>query len=160
MQEQQLRYLQLLSEQYPTIQSTSNAIINLSAQLQLPKGTEHFLSDMHGEYEAFQHVLRNGAGSIRRRIEELFANSLSRQEQQNLATLIYYPEQKTALLLQSAPDPDEWSRLTLLRLIKLARLQTSKYQRTTVRSYLPSHVAPILEDLLYEQESMDNKAAY
>lgn len=160
MNAQQIRYLQLLAEQYPSIQATSNAVISLSAELQLPKATEHFLSDIHGEYEAFQHVLRNGAGSIRRRIGELFANSLSKKEQRNLATLIYYPERKSALMLQTAADPDEWSRLTLLRLIKLARLQTSKYQRETVRSFLSLQIATILEDLLYEQENMENKSAY
>jgi len=95
MQHDQIHYLRLLSEQYPSIQAASSAIVKLSAQLQLPKGTEHFLSDVHGEHEAFAHVIRNGAGSIWRKIDEMFANTLPKQEQRNLATLeYYYPEEK------------------------------------------------------------------
>jgi len=160
VQEHEIRYLRLLAEQYPSIQSASNAIVTLSAQLQLPKGTEHFLSDVHGEHEAFAHVIRNGAGSIWRKIEEMFANSLSKCEQRNLATLIYYPEEKSTLLLQCAPDPEEWSRLTIVRLIRLCRVLTSKYRRETIRQFLPEQVAPIIEELLDEQEKIDNKAAY
>jgi len=160
MQENQLRYLKILSEQYPSIQAASNAIINLSAQIELPKGTEHFLSDLHGEYEAFQHVIKNGAGSIWLKIQEMFANSLSKEEQRNLATLIYYPEQKTPLMLQTVPDQAEWCRLTLVRLIKLCRLLTSKYQRKTVRQFLPEQSAAIIEELLYERENIENKAEY
>ncbi len=158
--ESELRYLRLLSEQYPSIQAASNAIVNLSAQLQLPKGTDHFLSDVHGEHEAFQHVVRNGAGSIWRKIEEMFANALTKREQRNLATLIYYPEEKAPLMLQSVPNPEEWSRITLVRLIKLCRVLTSKYRRETVRQFLPGHVAPLIEELLDEQEAIDNKAEY
>lgn len=160
MQENQLRYLKLLSEQYPSIQAASNAIIQLSAELELPKGTEHFLSDIHGEYEAFQHVIKNGAGSIWRKVNEMFSNTMSKQERRNLATLIYYPEQKVTLMLQTVPDRAEWCRLTLIRLIQLCRLLTSKYQRTTVRTFLPEHVAPIVEDLLYERETIENKTEY
>ena len=97
MQTHPLKYLQLLSEKYPSIQAASTAIINFSALLQLPKGTEHFLSDIHGEHEAFQHVVRNGAGSILRKIDEMFSNSMSKSERRNLATLIYYPELKSLL---------------------------------------------------------------
>ena len=160
MQQDQIRYLRLLSEQYPSIQGASNAIIKLSAQLQLPKGTEHFLSDVHGEHEAFAHVIRNGAGSIWRKIDEMFANTLPKKEQRNLATLIYYPEEKSTLMLQSASDPAEWSRLTLVRLIRLCRVLSSKYRRETVRQFLPEQAAPIIEELLDEQESIENKTAY
>ena len=160
MQKDQMCYLNLLSGQYPTIQAASNAIINLSAQLELPKGTEHFLSDLHGEYEAFQHVIKNGAGSIWLKVEEMFADTLPKQEQRNLATLIYYPEQKSSLMMQMVPDQDEWCRLTLLRLIKLCRLLTSKYQRTKVLMYVPEDVAPIIEELLYERETIANKSEY
>jgi len=160
MQDNQLRYLKILSEQYPSIQAASNAIINLSAQLELPKGTEHFLSDLHGEYEAFQHVIKNGAGSIWLKIQEMFANTLTKEEQRNLATLIYYPAQKTPMMLQSVPDQAEWCRLTLVRLIKLCRVLTSKYQRTTVKMFLPEQAAPIIEELLYEREHIENKAEY
>jgi len=160
MKENQIRYLKILSEQYPSMQEASNAIINLSAQIQLPKGTEHFLSDLHGEYEAFQHVIKNGAGSIWLKIQEMFDDTLSKEEQRNLATLIYYPAQKTPMMLQTVPDQAEWCRLTLLRLIKLCRLLTSKYQRTTVRMFLPEQAAPIIEELLYEREEIENKAEY
>lgn len=160
MRKNGLSYLKLLSGQYPSIQAASNAIIRLSAQLELPKGTEHFLSDVHGEYEAFQHVIKNGAGSIWLKIEEMFADTLSKQEQRNLATLIYYPEQKTPLMLQSVADQGEWCRLTLVRLIKLCRVLTSKYRRTIVRSFLPADLAPIIEELLYEGECIENKSMY
>lgn len=160
MRKNGLPYLKLLSRQYPSIQAASNAIISLSAQLELPKGTEHFLSDVHGEYEAFQHVIKNGAGSIWLKIKEMFGDSLSKQEQRNLATLIYYPEEKTPLMLQTVADQAEWCRLTLVRLIKLCRLLTSKYRRATVRSFLPEDLAPIIEELLYEGENIENKSVY
>jgi len=160
MQTPSLKYLNLLSEKYPSIQAASTAIINLTAQLQLPKGTEHFLSDIHGENEAFQHVVRNGAGSIWRKIDEMFGNSLSKSERRNLATLIYYPELKTPLMLQSVPDQNEWSRLTLVRLVKFCRRLSAKYRRETVRNLLPKHVAETIEELLYDQEGVEHKAAY
>lgn len=160
MQKNPLKYLQLLSEKYPSIQAASTAIINLSALLQLPKGTEHFLSDIHGENEAFQHVIRNGAGSILRKIDEMFSNSMSKSERRNLATLIYYPELKAPMMLRSVPDRDEWSRLTLVRLVKFCRRLSSKYRRETVRNFLPKHVCETIEELLYDQEGVEHKAAY
>ena len=160
MQKHSLKYLQLLSEKYPTIQSASTAIINFSAQIQLPKGTEHFLSDVHGEHEAFAHVVRNGAGSIVRKIDEMFGNSMSKGERRKMATLIYYPELKTPLMLQSVPDKDEWSRLTLVRLVKFTRRLSAKYRRDTVRRLLPESVAETIEELLYDQEGVEHKAAY
>jgi len=160
MQMTTLKYLNLLSEKYPSIQAASTAVINLSSQLQLPKGTEHFLSDIHGENEAFQHVVRNGAGSIWRKIDEMFGNSLSKSERRNLATLIYYPELKTPMMLQSVPDQNEWSRLTLVRLVKFSRRLSAKYRRETVRNLLPKHVAETIEELLYDQEGVEHKAAY
>jgi fructose-1,6-bisphosphatase-3 len=160
MQKNPLKYLQLLSEKYPSIETASTAIINLSALLQLPKGTEHFLSDIHGENEAFQHVIRNGAGSILRKIDEMFSNSMSKSERRNLATLIYYPELKAPLMLRSVPDRDEWSRLTLVRLVKFCRRLSSKYRRETVRNFLPKHVCETIEELLYDQEGVEHKAAY
>ena len=160
IQTHSVKYLKLLSEKYPSIQAASTAIINFTAQLQLPKGTEHFLSDIHGENEAFQHVVRNGAGSIWRKIDEMFGNTLSKSERRNLATLIYYPELKTPLMLQSVPDKDEWSRLTLVRLVKFCRRLSSKYQRGAVRNLLPKHVAETIEELLYDQEGVEHKAAY
>ena len=160
VKDSELRYLRLLAEQYPSIREASNAIIQLSSQLQLPKGTEHFLSDIHGENEAFEHVIRNGAGSIWRKIQELFADSMTKKEQRILATLVYYPEEKIPLMLKSVADPPEWSRLTLVRLIKLCRIVKSKYQRETVRGFLPQHVAPLIEELIDEQEQVEDKADY
>ena len=160
MQTHPLKYLQLLSEKYPSIQAASTAIINFSALLQLPKGTEHFLSDIHGEHEAFQHVVRNGAGSILRKIDEMFSNSMSKSERRNLATLIYYPELKAPLMLSSVPDKDEWSRLTLVRLVKFSRRLSSKYRREAIRKFLPEAVSETIEELLYDQEGVEHKAAY
>ena len=160
MQNHSQKYLQLLSEKYPSIQAASTAIINLSAQIQLPKGVEHFLSDVHGEHEAFAHVVRNGAGSIVRKIDEMFGNTMSKGERRKLATLIYYPELKTPLMLQSVPDKDEWSRLTLVRLVKFTRRLSAKYRRDTVRRLLPASVAETIEELLYDQEGVEHKAAY
>ena len=108
------KYLNLLAEKYPSIQAASTAIINLTALLQLPKGTEHFLSDVHGEHEAFEHVIRNGAGSIWRKIDAMFGDAMTKPERRNLATLIYYPELKAPMMLRSVADKDEWSRLTAI----------------------------------------------
>ena len=160
MQKYSLNYLQLLSEKYPSMQAASTAVINLSSELQLPKGTEHFLSDVHGEHESFQHIVSNGAGSIWRKIEEMFANSMSRPERRNLATLIYYPEDKMPLMLQSVSDKEEWCRLTLVRLVKFCRTLSAKYRREAVRKLLPSDVAETIEELLYDQEGVEHKQAY
>lgn len=153
-------YLELLAQQYSTIQEASTEIINLTARLQLPKGTEHFVSDIHGEYEAFHHVLKNGSGSIRRRIDEIFAYDLPEQEKYNLETLIYYPEQKLPQLLATTNNQSAWFRIILFRLIKLCRSLASKYTRAYVRAALPDDFATIIEELLHEQEGIDNKHEY
>ncbi|GIK41056.1 MAG: fructose-1,6-bisphosphatase class 3 [Chloroflexota bacterium] len=158
--EKELPYLKLLARQYPTIQAAATEIINLNAILNLPKGTEHFVTDIHGEFEAFLHVLRNGSGSIKRKIEETFADALPAQEKRSLATLIYYPEQKIPLTLKIVENEDEWCRLTLFRLIKMCRVVSSKYTRSKVRKALPPAFAYIIEELLHEQESVDNKLEY
>jgi len=155
-----LKYLQLLSEKYPSIQAASTAIINLSAKQQLPKATEHFLSDIHGEHEAFQHVLRNGAGSIWRKLQETFANERSKADRRSLATLIFYPEQKLPLLLQSVSDKDEWYRMTLVRLVKFCRTMSIKYRRDAIRHLLPTGLAEIIEELLYDHDDAEHKDAY
>lgn len=155
-----LTYLKLLARQYPSIQAASNEIINLTANLNLPKGTEHFLTDIHGEYEAFVHVLKNGSGSIKRKIDDIFANTLSQRTKRELATLIYYPEQKIPLILKKVDDPEEWYRITLFRLIRVCRVVASKYPRARVREGLPAEFAYIIEELLHEQEQDDNKLAY
>ena len=153
-------YLELLAQQYPTIQAASTEIINLTARMQLPKGTEHFVSDVHGEYEAFHHVLKNGSGSIMRRINELFIYEMTEQEKCDLATLIYYPEQKLSQLLANVEDQAAWYRITLFRLIKLCRALSSKYTRADVRAALPSDFGMILEEMLHEQEGINNKHEY
>ncbi|MFH5831176.1 fructose-1,6-bisphosphatase [Halalkalibaculum sp. DA3122] len=158
--ESQMRYLKLLSRQYPSIEAASTEIINLSAILELPKGTEHFISDIHGEYESFLHVLRNGSGSIKRRIDEIFEYSLNEQEKQNLATLIYYPEEKMAIILKKISNPKQWYRKTLFQLIKLCRVYSSKYTRNKVRKALPKDFSYIIEELLHEQESIKNREQY
>jgi fructose-1,6-bisphosphatase-3 len=158
--QEDLRYLELLAKQYPSIQAASTEIINLSALLNLPKGTEHFLSDIHGESEAFLHVLKNGSGSIKRKIDELFTDNLTEKERRNLATLIYYPEQKLPLILNTVENEAEWYRTTFFRLIQLCRVISSKYSRAEVRSALPDNFAAIIEELLHEQEGIENKYEY
>ncbi len=153
-------YLELLAKHYPTIQAASTEIINLTARLQLPKGTEHFVSDIHGEHEAFHHVLKNGSGSIMRRINELFIYEMTEQEKCDLATLIYYPDRKLTALLANTTDSAAWLRITLFRLVKLCRALASKYTRAEVRAALPAGFALIIEELLHEQEGIDNKHNY
>ncbi|TVR31038.1 MAG: fructose-1,6-bisphosphatase [Balneolaceae bacterium] len=158
--EERKRYLELLAEQFPSIRAASTEIINLSAILELPKGTEHFISDIHGEYEPFLHVLKNGSGSIKRKIEEIFQDTMLDQEKRNLATLIYYPEKKIPLILQKVDNPAEWYRVTLFHLIKLCRVISSKYTRNKVRKALPPDFAYIIEELLHEQEGQTNRQEY
>ncbi|MCA9973842.1 MAG: fructose-1,6-bisphosphatase [Anaerolineales bacterium] len=155
-----LPYLRLLAKQFPTIQAASTEIINLNANLQLPKGTEHFLSDIHGEYEAFAHVLKNGSGSIRRKIDENFGNQLTAEEREQLAALIYYPEEVLAQRPSIEPNPAEWYRIALFRLIRLCRVVSSKYTRAGVRAALPDDFAYVIEELLHEQEGIQNRQAY
>lgn len=157
-----LHYLHLLARQYPTIQQASTEIINLSAILQLPKGTEHFLSDIHGEHEAFLHVLKNGSGSLRRKIEEIFSDSLLDREKRNLAMLIYYPDEVLSrVLAELAPEEvADWYRITLFRLVRVCRVVSSKYTRSKVRKALPPEFAYVIEELLHEQESLENKHEY
>lgn len=153
------QYFKLLSRQFPTIQAASTEIIHLKAMMDLPKGTEHFLSDIHGEYEAFLHVLKNGSGSIQRKIEDIFQDTLSESEKQQLATLIYYPEQKISLLNATRLD-EPWYRDTLNRLIKICRTVASKYTRAQIREALPEGFAEIISELLFEQEDNPNRVDY
>ena len=155
-----LAYLELLAKQYPSIQSAATEIVALEAGLNLPKETEHFLSDLHGEYEAFLHLLKSSSGSLRRRIDELFREELTDQEQRSLAALIYYPEQKLPLILQEVEDQGNWYRHTLPILIKLGRSVASKYTRTYVRSLLPAGFADIIDNLLSPQEEPDREMYY
>jgi fructose-1,6-bisphosphatase-3 len=158
--ENEIRYLKLLSKQYPSIRSASTEIINLSAIMELPKGTEHYVSDIHGEYEPFIHVLRNGSGSIKRKIDEVFDYMLDEQEKRVLSTIIYYPEQKIPMVLKNVENPAEWYRKILFQLIKLCRVFSSKYTRSRVRKTLPEDFNYIIEELLHEQESSKNRQEY
>ena len=153
-------YLKLLAKQYPTIAEASTEIINLEAILNLPKGTEHFLSDIHGEYEPFIHVLRNGSGVVKRKIEDIFGNSLMESEKKSLATLVYYPEQKLEIVLKEEKNIDDWYKITLYRLIELCRFVSSKYTRSKVRKALPKDFSYVIEELLHEQVSEIDKQQY
>ena len=155
-----LGYLELLAEQYPSIQAAAMEIVALEASLDLPKGTEHFLSDLHGAYEPFQHLLKSGSGSLRRRIDELFQGELSERERRSLAALIYYPEQKLSLILPEIADEQAWYRQTLHYLIRLGRSAGSKYTNATIRQAIPDGYADIIEDLLLAQEALSNRDRY
>lgn len=155
-----LRYLQLLSRSFPTIADASTEIINLEAILNLPKGTEHFLTDIHGEYEAFQHVLKNGSGAVKRKVNEIFGNTLRESEKKELCTLIYYPEEKLELVKAKENDIDDWYLITLNQLVKVCQNVSSKYTRSKVRKSLPKEFSYIIQELLHESSVEPNKHAY
>ena len=158
--EKDLRYIQLLAKQYPTISSASTEIINLQAILNLPKGTEHFISDVHGENESFTHMLKNASGVIKRKIDDVFGNSLREEQKAALATLIYYPEQKLDLIRQTENNLEDWYKITLYQLIELCKNVCSKYTRSKVRKVLPEDFEYIIEELLHEQGDRVDKQAY
>ncbi len=145
---QQLRYLQLLAEKFPTIQSASTEIIRLQTILNLPKPTEHFMSDIHGEYDAFLHILNSCSGEVKVKLHEIFGDSLSQYEKNELATLIYYPSAKLALELDENSDMDAWYRTTLNQLVQVCRYVSIKHTRTKVRSYMDSGYEDILDELV------------
>ena len=153
-------YLKLLAKQYPTIAKASTEIINLEAILNLPKGTEHFITDIHGEYEPFIHVLKNGSGVVRRKIDEIFGNTMLDSEKRKLATLVYYPEQKLELILKEESNINDWYKITLYRLIELCRYVSSKYTRSKVRKALPEDFSYVIEELLHEQGKDIDKQDY
>lgn len=155
-----LRYLRLLARDFPTISSVTTEIINLEAILHLPKPTEHFLADLHGEYEAFQHVVRNASGNIKRKVVELFGNTLREQELRDLCTLIYYPKEKLEQVCQTERNLSDYYFTTLNRLIAVCRNVSSKYTRSKVRKNLPGEFAYIIEELLHESPDDHNKQAY
>ena len=158
--EQDIKYLQLLSQSFPTIATASTEIINLQAILNLPKGTEHFLADIHGEHEAFRHILKNASGNIRRKVNDLFGNTLRESEQRELCTLIYYPDEKLELVKAAEPDINDWYHITIHYLVAICRLVSSKYTRSKVRKSLPSDFSYIIQELLHERTDDANKAAY
>ena len=155
-----LRYLELLSHSFPTIAEASTEIINLQAILNLPKGTEHFLADIHGEHEAFQHILKNASGNIKRKVNELFGNTLRDSEKKDLCTLIYYPEEKLELVKLEEKDLKDWYHITLHRLVSVCREVSSKYTRSKVRKSLPKDFSYIIQELLHERTEDADKAAY
>ena len=155
-----LRYLQLLSRSFPTIADASTEIINLEAILNLPKGTEHFLSDVHGEYEAFIHVLRNASGAIKRKVNEIFSTTLRESEKKELCTLIYYPEAKLELVKAKEKEIDDWYMIRLNQLVRVCRNVSSKYTRSKVRKALPREFSYIIQELLHESSTEPNKSAY
>ena len=160
MKKERLRYLEQLSELFPTIRRASSEIINLQAILNLPKGTEHFLSDIHGEYEAFSHVLRNGSGAISKKIDDVFGHTLSTSDKSALATLIYYPKEKMELVKKEEKDVENWYKVTLYRLIEVCKTVSSKYTRSKVRKALPKDYAYVIEELITEKPEVLNKEAY
>lgn len=158
--ENDMRYLRLLAHNFPTVAAASTEIINLSAILNLPKSTEHFLADIHGEHEAFQHVLKNASGNIKRKVKEIFGNTLRDAETRELCTLIYYPEQKLQTVKAVEADLNDWYHITLHQLVAVLRDVCSKYTRSKVRKSLPEEFSYIIQELLHERTDDMNKAAY
>lgn len=156
-----MRLLELLSQTFPNSSSASTEIINLEAIMNLPKGTEHFVADIHGEHEAFLHILRNASGNIKRKVKELFGESLSDKEIRELCTLIYYPEKKLEMIKEKADeDLSQYYAVSLYRLIQVCQSVSSKYTRSKVRKVLPRQFAYIIEELLHESPIDDDKEAY
>ena len=154
-------YLELLAEKYPTEQAVCREIINLKAILGLPKGTEHFMSDLHGEYEAFCHILNNCSGVIREKVDLLFEETLSDIDREEICTLIYYPVEKLEMMKKESRNNEEWYRVILGELIEIARLLSSKYTRSKVRKAMPDEYAYILDELIHVQKDEDdNQVAY
>lgn len=160
LEQMQLKYLKSLSNQYPNIAAASTEIINLQAILNLPKGTEHFLTDIHGEYEQFNHVLKNGSGAVRRQIDEEFGNTLSNKDKKSLATLIYYPQEKLDIVLGQEDNIEDWYKITLHRLVQITKKVASKYTRSKVRKALPKDFAYIIEELITERAEISDKEGY
>ncbi|MGG4468943.1 fructose-1,6-bisphosphatase [Paenibacillus alvei] len=157
------KYLDLLTEKYDSEEKVVTEIINLDAILNLPKGTEHFVSDLHGEFHAFQHVLRNGSGNVKEKIKELFHEELSKKEMDEFATLVYYPEEKLQLVINSFESDQllyEWYVETIEKMVRLVSYASSKYTRSKVRKELPKQFVYIIEELLYKKDELDNKKEY
>ena len=159
-QQMELKYLKSLANQYPNIAAASTEIINLQAILNLPKGTEHFMTDIHGEYEQFNHVLKNGSGAVRRQIDEEFGNTLSNKDKKSLATLIYYPQEKLDIIVQEEENIEDWYKITLHRLVQITKRVASKYTRSKVRKALPKDFSYIIEELITEKFDISDKEGY
>ncbi len=161
MQKEERKYLRLLAEKYPTRQSVCREIINRNAILNLPKGTEHFMSDLHGEYEAFYHILNNCSGVIREKVDLLFGDIMSPAERQEICTLIYYPREKLRMLRRERDLAPDWYRMLLNDLVEVAKLLSSKYTRSKVRKAMPEDFSYIIDELLHVQKDEDdNQVVY
>ncbi len=154
------RYLRYLARQYPTIAETATEIINLQSILSLPKGTEHFITDIHGEYDQFQHITKNASGAIKRKIEDEFGNSISERDKRMLATLIYYPKQKLAHIVETEKYLDDWYPVTLYRLVCVCKRTAFKYSRSKVRKAIPKEFVYIIEELLTGRQDISEQEDY
>ena len=155
-----MKYLQLLSQSFPNISEASTEIINLQAILHLPKGTEHFLADIHGEHEAFLHILKNASGNIKRKVNEIYGNTMLESDKRELCTLIYYPDQELEIIKASGRDINDWYHITIHHLVSICKLVSSKYTRSKVRKALPEDFSYIIQELLHEHTEDADKAAY
>ena len=163
MDQNKLKYLKLLAAQYPNIAETATEIVNLKAIMNLPKGTEHFITDLHGEYEQFRNIMCNGSGAVQRKIEEEFGITMGIPEKRSLAMLIYYPEIKLPQMEKKAREDgelDDWRRVTILRLTRVCKVASSKYTRSKVRKALPEGFAYIIEELMSGHPEIENQADY
>ena len=160
MQQEHEKYLSLLAKQYPTENAAAVEIINLQAILALPKGTEHFLTDIHGEYEQFVHVLKNGSGSVRRKIDEVMGKTVSNSYKRQLATLIYYPKEKLEIVKAKEEDIEDWYMMTLHHLVQVVKCVSSKYTRSKVRKAIPKGFVYVVEELITEKEEVYDKEQY
>ena len=160
MGEMELRYLKSLARQYPSIASAATEIINLRAILSLPKGTEHFITDVHGEYDQFQHIMRNGSGAVKRKIEQEFGTTFGRAEKRSIAALIYYPELKLEEVMRHEENMEDWYRVTMYRLIPICKNASSKYTRSKVRKALPKDFAYVIEELLTGRPDQSDQEDY
>ena len=162
MQDFEKKYLERLAELYPSIADASTEIIGLSSILNLPKGTEHFITDIHGEYEAFSHVLKNGSGAVRKKVTEVYGKMLSADGIRELSTLIYYPEEKIDLVRRGKTEEelDDWYKIMLYRLIAVCKYTASKYTRKKLRKQLPAEFSFVIEELITEKDDIEDKEAY
>ena len=160
MQNTDIRYLKNLAKHYPTVALAATEIINLQAILSLPKGTEHFITDIHGEYDQFQHVIKNGSGAIKRKIEDEFGNAITASEKKAIATLIYYPEQKLKQVIKDEENLEDWYKVTIYRLIRICKCASSKYTRSKVRKALPEDFSYVIEELLTGRPDVSDQEAY
>lgn len=160
MTDAEFKILKNLAHRYPTIAAASTEIINLQAILNLPKGTEHFLTDIHGESEQFHHVIKNGSGSVRRKVDEEFGNTITNKDKKSLATLIYYPQEKLEIVQKQEDNIEDWYKIALHRLVQITKRVSSKYTRSKVRKALPRDFAYVIEELITEKEEIQDKEAY